>query len=114
MPLVDACHNLRPVLRPLVVTWDICALTKPDHNAVPIDLTAVIVAVTGEEPRVLTIREPDQNPEALPTGPFERMGEGRRRRCDATRTQEPNRDRLRSVRPLLERGADAATLRTSL
>jgi hypothetical protein len=46
-------------------------LTKPDHNAVPIDLTAVIVAVTGEEPRVLTIREPDQNAEALPAGPFE-------------------------------------------
>jgi hypothetical protein len=50
---------------------DICALTKPNHNAVPIELTAVIVAVTGEEPRVLTIREPDQNAEALPTGPFE-------------------------------------------
>ena len=44
---------------------------KPDHNAVPIELTAVIVAVTGEEPRVLTIQEPDQNAEALPTGPFE-------------------------------------------
>ena len=53
------------------MTWDICALTKPDHNAVPVELTAVIVAVTGEEPRVLTIREPDQNAEALPTGPFE-------------------------------------------
>jgi hypothetical protein len=39
------------------VTWDICALTKPNHNAVPIELTAVIVA--------------DQNAEALPTGPFE-------------------------------------------
>jgi hypothetical protein len=50
---------------------DISALTRPDHDAVPIDLTAVIVAVTGEEPRVLTIREPDQNAEALPTGPFE-------------------------------------------
>jgi hypothetical protein len=46
-------------------------LTKPDHNAVPIDLTAVIVAVTGEEPRVLTIQDADQNAEALPTGPFE-------------------------------------------
>jgi hypothetical protein len=44
---------------------------KPDHNAVPIELTAVIVAVTGEEPRVLTIQEPGQNVEALPTGPFE-------------------------------------------
>jgi len=46
-------------------------LPNPDHNAVPIELTAVIVAVTGEEPRVLTIQEPDQNSEALPTGPFE-------------------------------------------
>jgi hypothetical protein len=36
------------------------------HNAVPIELTAVIVAVTGEEPRVLTI----QDSEALPAGPF--------------------------------------------
>jgi hypothetical protein len=62
---------VRPILPPFVVTWDICALTKPDHNAVPVELTAVIVAVTGEEPRVLTIREPDQNAEALPTGPFE-------------------------------------------
>jgi len=42
-------------------------LTKPRHNAVPVELTAVIVAVTGEEPRVLTI----QDGEALPTGPFE-------------------------------------------
>ena len=40
---------------------------KADHNnAVPIELTAVIVAVTGEEPRVLTI----QDSEALPAGPF--------------------------------------------
>jgi hypothetical protein len=39
---------------------------KADHNAIPIELTAVIVAVTGEEPRVLTI----QDSEALPTGPF--------------------------------------------
>jgi hypothetical protein len=46
-------------------------LTKADHNAVPIELTAVIVAVTGEEPRVLTIRDAHQNSEALPTGPFE-------------------------------------------
>jgi hypothetical protein len=42
-------------------------LTRANHNAVPIELTAVIVAVTGEEPRVLTI----QGSEALPTGPFE-------------------------------------------
>jgi hypothetical protein len=39
---------------------------KAHHNAVPIELTAVIVAVTGEEPRVLTI----QDAQALPTGPF--------------------------------------------
>jgi len=37
-----------------------------NHNAVPIELTAVIVAVTEEEPRVLTI----QDTQALPTGPF--------------------------------------------
>jgi hypothetical protein len=55
----------------IVVTWNLRALTKPDHNAIPIELTAVIVAVTEEEPRVLTIQEPDQNAEALPTGPFE-------------------------------------------
>jgi hypothetical protein len=46
-------------------------LTKPNHNAVPIELTAVIVAVTGEEPRVLTIQDTNENSEALPTGPFE-------------------------------------------
>jgi hypothetical protein len=40
------------------------------HNAVPIELTAVVVAVTGEEPRVLTIPDPGDI-EALPTGPFE-------------------------------------------
>jgi hypothetical protein len=53
------------------LTSDICALIKLNHNAVPIDLTAVIVAVTGDEPRVLTVRDPDQSYEALPTGPFE-------------------------------------------
>ena len=50
---------------------DIRVLTNPDHNAVPIELTAVIVAVTAEEPRVLTIHDADQDAEALPTGPFE-------------------------------------------
>jgi hypothetical protein len=35
-----------------------------------IELSAVIVAVTAEEPRVLTIQD-GGNPEALPTGPFE-------------------------------------------
>jgi hypothetical protein len=44
-------------------------LAKPDHNAVPIELTAVIVAVTADEPRVLTIHGADA--EALPTGAFE-------------------------------------------
>ncbi|HMA71639.1 MAG TPA: hypothetical protein VKP67_09155 [Xanthobacteraceae bacterium] len=39
---------------------------KADHNAVPVELTAVIVAVTAQEPRVLTI----QDCQALPTGPF--------------------------------------------
>jgi len=36
-------------------------------NAAAIELTAVLVAVTGEEPRVLTI----QDGKALPSGPFE-------------------------------------------
>jgi hypothetical protein len=40
------------------------------HNAVPVELTAVVVAVTDEEPRVLTIRGPGRL-DALPTGPFE-------------------------------------------
>jgi hypothetical protein len=35
-----------------------------------IELTAVIVAVTAEEPRILTIKD-GRNPDALPTGPFE-------------------------------------------
>lgn len=43
---------------------------KPGHNAVAVELTAVVVAATAEEPRVLTIQD-GQNPEALPTGPFE-------------------------------------------
>jgi hypothetical protein len=40
------------------------------HNAVPVELTAVIVAVTDEEPRVLTIQGTGRAG-ALPTGPFE-------------------------------------------
>jgi hypothetical protein len=44
---------------------------NPDHNATPIELTAVIVAVTADEPRVLAIRDRDHDAEALPTGPFE-------------------------------------------
>jgi hypothetical protein len=43
---------------------------KPDHNAVAVELTAVVVAATAEEPRVLTIQD-GRAPEALPTGPFE-------------------------------------------
>ncbi|MBO0751727.1 MAG: hypothetical protein J2P53_06435 [Bradyrhizobiaceae bacterium] len=46
------------------------AKREPGHSAVMIELTAVIVAVTADEPRVLTIGD-GRNPEALPTGPFE-------------------------------------------
>jgi hypothetical protein len=46
------------------------AVSGPDHNAVPVELTAVVVAVTAREPRVLTIHDPGHL-EALPTGPFE-------------------------------------------
>jgi len=42
-------------------------LSLSEKNAVAIDLTAVLVAVTGEEPRVLTV----QGGKALPSGPFE-------------------------------------------
>jgi hypothetical protein len=42
-------------------------VTTAEASAVVIDLTAVLVAVTGEEPRVLTI----QDGRALPSGPFE-------------------------------------------
>jgi hypothetical protein len=45
-------------------------VSNPDHNAVMIELTAVVVAVTAEEPRVLVVQG-GYNPEALPTGPFE-------------------------------------------
>jgi hypothetical protein len=44
---------------------------RPDQNSVPVELTAVIVAVTAEEPRVLTIRDAGGPFDALPTGPFE-------------------------------------------
>ena len=43
------------------------SIDQPDPNAVPIELSAVIVAVTAEEPRVLTIRSAGQEAEALPT-----------------------------------------------
>ena len=41
-------------------------MTKSSNDAVPIELTAVLVAVTDEEPRVLTIK----GGKALPSGPF--------------------------------------------
>jgi hypothetical protein len=50
----------------IAAAWAFEALTKVDHNAVLIELTAVIVAVTEEQPRVLTIHDS----EALPAGPF--------------------------------------------
>ncbi|HET7594431.1 MAG TPA: hypothetical protein VFK49_03200, partial [Stellaceae bacterium] len=42
-------------------------MSNSPANAATIDLTAVLVAVTAEEPRVLTI----QDGKALPSGPFE-------------------------------------------
>lgn len=45
-------------------------MSSSDHNAVMIELSAVVVAVTAEEPRVLTVQG-GCNSEALPTGPFE-------------------------------------------
>jgi hypothetical protein len=42
-------------------------LSNAENSAVEIDLTAVLVAVTGEEPRVLSI----QDGRTLPSGPFE-------------------------------------------
>jgi hypothetical protein len=59
-----------------MATADIERMTKAKEkgnafrNAVMIELTAVVVAVTAEEPRVLAI-EDGRNPDALPTGPFE-------------------------------------------
>jgi hypothetical protein len=49
---------------------DVAVADSAGHNAVPVELTAVVVAVTGEEPRVLTIHDPG-GLQALPTGPFE-------------------------------------------
>jgi len=48
-------------------TGKFACLTASENNIVTIDLTAVLVAVTGEEPRVLTIHDG----KALPSGPFE-------------------------------------------
>ncbi len=42
-------------------------MTESPRNTASIELTAVVVAVTGEEPRVLTVQEG----RALPSGPFE-------------------------------------------
>jgi hypothetical protein len=44
--------------------------SAPDRNTVMIELTAVVAAVTAEEPRVLTVRD-GGGADALPTGPFE-------------------------------------------
>lgn len=41
--------------------------TKAERDAVAIELTAVLVAVTGDEPRILTI----EDGRTLPSGPFE-------------------------------------------
>jgi hypothetical protein len=46
------------------------AVSRPDHNAAMIELTAVVAAVTAEEPRVLTVTD-GRGRDALPTGPFE-------------------------------------------
>ena len=57
-------------MRPLwhIPLWEMPPrLTPTEKNAVAIDLTAVLVAVTGEEPRVLTV----DGGKALPSGPFE-------------------------------------------
>jgi len=44
------------------------------HNAVPIDLTAIVVAATGEQPRVLTIQ--DSEATAYPFGSVSSTLEG--------------------------------------
>jgi hypothetical protein len=47
--------------------WHNAGVSEYAGNAAAIELTAVLVAVTAEEPRVLTI----QDGKALPSGPFE-------------------------------------------
>jgi hypothetical protein len=47
--------------------WHNAGVSDAPNNAAAIELTAVLVAVTAEEPRVLTI----QDGKALPSGPFE-------------------------------------------
>ena len=53
------------------------APTSSSTNAVTIELTAVLVAVTDEEPRVLTIHDAA----ALPSGPFESAHRSCRQAC---------------------------------
>jgi len=45
--------------------------TVPNHDTLSIGLSAVIVAVTGDEPKVLAIRSGSGAPDALPFGPLE-------------------------------------------
>ncbi len=55
----------------VVVTPQSEPLIKASPDAVAVELTAVIVAVTGDEPRVLTVQDSGRALDALPTGPFE-------------------------------------------
>jgi hypothetical protein len=41
------------------------------RDSVSVELSAVVVAVTGDEPKVLAIRSPTGAPDALPSGPLE-------------------------------------------
>jgi hypothetical protein len=63
-----SCHNVRrsSFNAAIVAMGGFEALTKAHHDAVLIELTAVIVAVTEEQPCVLTVHDS----EALPAGPF--------------------------------------------
>jgi hypothetical protein len=63
-----ALTRLNPPYGP--IEQDDAVTGSASHNAVAVELTAVVVAVTGEEPRVLTIHDPGRL-DALPTGPFE-------------------------------------------
>ncbi|MBI2318356.1 MAG: hypothetical protein HYU75_15495 [Betaproteobacteria bacterium] len=45
--------------------------TSADHDALSIGLSAVIVAVTGDEPKVLAVHSGNAGPDALPFGPLE-------------------------------------------
>jgi hypothetical protein len=43
---------------------------KQPHVAPTVDLSAVIMAATPDEPRVLIVRDTPQQPEGLPSGPL--------------------------------------------